>query len=75
MAEKSTSLTDQLREAIAQSGMTQKDICAAAKIDPALMCRFMAGRSGFSVDSLDRLAAALGLSLTRTKRARARKGR
>ena len=75
MAKKSTSLSDQLREAIVLSGRTQLEISMAAKIDPGLLCRFLTGRSGFSMDSLDRLAAVLGLRLAPTKKAKGRKER
>jgi transcriptional regulator with XRE-family HTH domain len=77
MAKKSTNLSDDLRKAIVESGWQQKEIAEAAGIERALLCRFLAGRSGFSMNSLDRLAAVLGLRLVRTKGAKKghRKGR
>ena len=55
------SLGDQIRAAVNQSGMSRYAICKAAGIDQASFSRFMAGKVGLTLASLDRLAAVLGL--------------
>jgi transcriptional regulator with XRE-family HTH domain len=64
----SKSLTDQIREAVKQSGLTQHRICRQTGIDPASMSNFVSGKRGISLAHLDTLAAFLGLQITTTKR-------
>ncbi len=56
-------LSDQLRAAIDASEMTRYRIALEAEIDHATLSRFMNGKGGLSVDSMDRLAETLGLEL------------
>jgi transcriptional regulator with XRE-family HTH domain len=58
---KPKSLGDQIRAAIDASGMSRNAVCKATGIDPGSMSRFMSGRVGLSLETLDRLAELLGL--------------
>ena len=60
-------LTDQVRRAVNDSPLSRYAICKAAGIDQAVMSRFMAGKAGLSLKSLDALADALGLELKKRK--------
>jgi len=67
-------LSDQLREAIDASGMSRYAVCKALGVDQGLMSRFMAGKGGLSMETIDMLADLLGLKLVTTKPAKG-KGR
>ena len=68
---KRTKLSDQIRQAIDQSELSRYAICKETGIDKGLMSRFMAGKAGLSVTSLDVLADLLELDIvTRAKRRR-----
>ena len=56
-------MTEQLRQAIEQSGQTRYAIWRATGIDQAQLSRFMVGERGLSLDAVDRLCAHLGLEL------------
>lgn len=57
-------LTDVLRTAIQQSGLTYYRISKATEIDEATLGRFARGETSVRLDKADRLAAYLGLRLT-----------
>lgn len=61
------SLTDQVRKAIDTSGMSRYRICKSVGMDQAAMSRFMAGKGGFSLQTLDQLAALLQLEIRTRK--------
>lgn len=65
-------LTEQIREAANGSGLSQAELREATGIDRGALSRFLAGRDALGRESLDRLAAALGLEL---RAVRKRKGR
>jgi transcriptional regulator with XRE-family HTH domain len=61
--------SDQIRRAVDSSGMSRYAICKAIGLPQSAMSRFMAGNSGLSLDTLDKLAELLGFSVaTRPKR-------
>ena len=69
MSKKRTKLSDQVRRAVKESGLTRYAICQETGIDQGAMSHFLAKHRGLSMDSLDRLADLLKLNLTRgTKR-------
>lgn len=67
MKAKRVKLSDQLRNAIENSGKSRYLICKETGIGEATMSRFMHGTGGLSVDSLDRIADCLGLNITAKK--------
>ncbi|MBX9769906.1 MAG: helix-turn-helix domain-containing protein [Candidatus Obscuribacterales bacterium] len=56
-------LSDQLRREIRNSGLSAYAIARLIEIDKAAMSRFLNGKSGISLDAIDRLGQLLGLWL------------
>jgi len=56
-------VTDAVRQAIRTAGVSRHRICRDAGIDKASISRFMAGKTGLTTASLDRLADVLGLDV------------
>lgn len=67
-------LSDQIRAAVDASGMTRYRICKEIRLSQPSMSRFMAGKSGLSMDVLDRLANLLGLVVVNQPEASEEKG-
>jgi DNA invertase Pin-like site-specific DNA recombinase len=75
-------VTDQIRETIASRGLSGYAVAKAAGLNDSVPARFMAGARGLSSESVDAVAAALGLRVVagtggmrkRPKRARRRPG-
>ncbi len=63
MSSKSRKLSDQIREAMARSGMTRYRISQLTGIDQATLSRFFHGTGGLAMDKLDRLGEVLGLDV------------
>jgi transcriptional regulator with XRE-family HTH domain len=58
-----------LRRAIAESGLSRYAVSVRSGVDQAALSRFMAGKRGLSLDSVDKLVDVLGLEVrTRPKR-------
>ena len=64
MAARRVRLSDQIRRAVDASEMTRYRIAKDAGIDHAVISRFMAGKVGLSMATLDDLADVLGLNVT-----------
>ena len=56
-------LSEQLRRHIAKSGLSRRAICLAAEVDPSQLHRFIHGTGRLTNDTMDRVAAVLGLVL------------
>jgi hypothetical protein len=57
------SFTDQLRQAVRDSELTRYAICVRTGIDQGTLCRFIKGRRGMSLASVDRLMDCLELEI------------
>ena len=55
--------SDQIRDAVNASELSRYSICKAIGLNQGAMSRFMAGKSGLSMDALDRLAEHIGLEV------------
>jgi transcriptional regulator with XRE-family HTH domain len=64
MSKRKPTLTDVLRAAINQSGVTRYRIGKDTGIDESILMRFLRGEMSIRLDKADRLAAYLGLQLT-----------
>ena len=68
-------LTDQLRQAVLNSGQSQYAICKATGMDKSALCRFINGERGVSCEAMDILGEHLGLRIVTDKpKDRAKKG-
>ena len=61
---KRQSITDELREAIRSSGLSCYRIWQESGVNKAALSRFMSGQRGLLLESVDRIAAVLGLHIT-----------
>ena len=70
MTRRRDKLTDQIRQAINESGVSRYRLWKETGIDQAVLSRFVAGKAGMTLKSLDVLADALGLRIVadRSKR-------
>lgn len=65
--------SEALRQAIETCGRSRYRLSQETGIDAAVLCRFVHRQGGLSFDSIDALAAALGLELVAQQPARATK--
>ena len=56
-------LSEQLQRIIGESGLTRYRICKLANMDPGQMHRFVTTGRGISIETMDRIGAALRLRL------------
>lgn len=76
MGKKRIKLSDQIRQAVNDSGLSRYMICKGAGIDQGSFSRFMQKKIGLSLPTLDALADVLGLNIVTTgKRPEIPKGR
>ena len=68
-------LSDQIREAIDASEMSRYRICKKIGLSEAQMSRFMNGKAGLSLKTLDALANLLGIEVATKRKRKSRKGR
>ena len=70
MSRRRDKLTDQIRRAINESGVSRYRLWKETGIDQAVLSRFVAGKAGMTLKSLDVLADALRLRVVagRSKR-------
>jgi plasmid maintenance system antidote protein VapI len=64
------SLTEQLKTAIEQSGMTRYKLAQAAGVEESTLSRFVNGKRSLSLESASRLAEFLDLELRPCRKAR-----
>ncbi len=67
-------LSDEIRAAIKNCGMSRYRIAKETGIDPAALCRFAQGKMGLTIDTLDKLAECIGLHVLSEHKPRAKKG-
>lgn len=61
MGTRRVKLSEQIRQAVQESGMSRYAICKIIGMDQSIMSRFMTGKGGLQADSLDNLADVLDL--------------
>ena len=67
MAKKGQTISDALRQAIVNSGMTTMDIERDTGVNNSQLSRFLRGERGLSLSTVDKLAWYLGLGLVERK--------
>jgi transcriptional regulator with XRE-family HTH domain len=76
MAKKrSYKLSDQLRQAIDDSGLSRYAISQETGIDQAALSRFVHGHVGLSLDAIDRISECLQLTITMGRKPDHKKGK
>ena len=75
MSDERTSLGDQIRHAVIDSGISQYRLCEMLGITKGPMSRFMSGKAGLTLKHLDMIADLLDLNITVGPKGKARKGR
>lgn len=63
-------LSDEIRQAISDSGMTQTELAKAADVAGSVLSRFTRGQQGITLETADRIVRALGLRVAFSKRRR-----
>ena len=75
MTQKKTSLTDQLRQLIEDAEISRYQLWQQTGIDQAVLSKFVSGKGGLSMESLDKIGEVLNLQITkRPVPAKRRKG-
>jgi transcriptional regulator with XRE-family HTH domain len=64
----SDKLSDQIRKAIRESGISQYRLATEVRMNTGHLSRFMSGKAGLSLDALDRIGLVLGLRIVATRR-------
>ena len=63
MRKRRVKLSEQVRQAMARSGLSRYAICKVGRIDQATLCRFAHGKITLSMPTLDKLADVLDLDI------------
>ncbi|NQU75681.1 MAG: helix-turn-helix transcriptional regulator [Planctomycetes bacterium] len=66
MTKKQAKLIDQVRQAATEYGGSQNALAEAIGLDPAALSRFVTGKAGLSMESLDALGKVLELRIAPT---------
>ena len=61
MPQQRTQFSEEIRQAIRDSGMYMFEVAKAVRIAPSALSRFMSGERGLQIHTLDRLAELLDL--------------
>ena len=64
----SEKLSDQIRQAIRDSDISQYRLAFLAQVDPGHLSRFVNGKAGLGLDAIDRIAEVLRLRITVDRR-------
>lgn len=59
--------SDQIRQAIDVSGLSRYEICKRMEFSESVMSKFMAGKSGLKIRTLDKLADVIGMSVVSSR--------
>ncbi len=70
MSEKSVPLTEQLRRAIAESGLSRYRIAKETGISESTLSQFHRGHRGLSMHAIDAIGALLDLRITTGRRSK-----
>lgn len=73
MTKKQKQFSDEIRAAVENCGMSRYRIAKITGIDAAVLCRFVQGQVGLSMDTLDKLAECIGLHITMIEPKKGRK--
>ena len=65
MTTKQTSLTDQLRQLIEDAEISRYQLWQQTGIDQAVLSKFVNGKGGLSMESLDKIGELLNLQITK----------
>ena len=68
-------LSDQIRQAIEACDKTRAEISRETGVDEATLCRFVQGRHGLLMETLDRVAECIGLRVVLEGKSARKKGR
>jgi hypothetical protein len=66
------SLSDQLRKAVLNSGLTRYRVAVDAQVDHAVLRRFLSGERDIKLQTADRLAEYLGFELKKERKFKAK---
>ena len=67
---KKTKISNQIQDAIQSADVTRYRIAVETGINEATLSRFMSGKGGMSVETLDKLGEYLGLEIVEKKKKR-----
>lgn len=73
-AKRSNKLSDQLRQAVESGGLSRYELAKRTGLDEGLLSRFVHGKSGLSMESIDLIAECLGLELRPIRKPPTKKG-
>ena len=68
-------LSDQIRRAIETCGKTRYQIAKETGVDAATLCRFLQGKHGLSMETLDRIGECIGMQVVVDDPRKKRRGR